>query len=217
LAEILTHAERLGAEAAERKWTMEAKELLEDRFAVVQPEVKKIALALEAKRPRLWSKIKRVTYACDALSQSLRAAAWTALRRLFSAGNTLVRAVRRELKDVSASGCKPGIKGHLDAYSRLVCSAACEAFLELRPAPWQGRVQDNNEGMDSGDLATAPLPSSSLCPHRSEPPTEDTPQQLERAVTEQLPRGAELRTGAGLDMGLRSRIPGIRRAQSTLS
>lgn len=131
LAEMLTRAEQLAKRGETIEWTAEAA-----AWAAVRPDVSKIALALKAQRPRLFSgSIQRVFAVCDSLSKSLWVCTRTFAVRLGTATTTFVRAFRRELRDLKkqAPGRAPGWRSAWEAYSRLVFSSWCEAFLELRP------------------------------------------------------------------------------------
>jgi hypothetical protein len=147
----------------------------------VRPDVSKIALALKAQRPQLGAMVQRAVAACDSLRQSMWACTRTLSIRLCAVITTLLRAFRRELQDLKkqAPGREPGWMGAWEAYSRLVCSSVCEAFLELRPARSMARQESEillrqgemgSTGMFVGSMPKDHAPEiPALARHTSEP------------------------------------------------
>lgn len=125
LAELLTRAERL----AERE-VAEAREALQR----VQPEISKISQALRD-RSQGWAwELQRARGTCESMCRST--VAWTSdlAGRLPVAGQVLLGAFRRELQELQEQGrAERTLLQTLEAYSRVLCSSACEAVLELRP------------------------------------------------------------------------------------
>jgi hypothetical protein len=123
LAEMLNGAERL----AER----EAAEAIER----IRPEIDKLSEALRDRSKSWWAQAHRAYGACDTLTRSVLACAGDLILKLPVAGETLVHAVERELDDLQAHWPleTPGWLPVIEAYSRVVVSSVCEAFLELRP------------------------------------------------------------------------------------
>jgi len=154
------HAEILKKEAAARLATMlvQAEQLAERETAEamerLRPEINKIAVALQAQPPRLLAKIRRTYSACDALVQSLWVCTRSVAQQMMTASTTLVRSFRRELKDVheNAPGRAPGVVATLEAYSRIVFSSVCEAFLEFNPTS----LKDSDFGSKLTRSASAP-------------------------------------------------------------
>lgn len=130
LAELLTRAEREAVQrsASAAEWTAEAAE-----WITLRPDVSTIAYALKAQEPRFRDNINRVVAAWDTLAQSMRAWMRTLPARLATATNTVYGSFRRELDDLQrlAPSRAPGLRSRLEAYQRLVCSVACDAYLEL--------------------------------------------------------------------------------------
>eukprot|EP00930_Biecheleria_cincta_P055193 TRINITY_DN41541_c0_g1_i1.p1 TRINITY_DN41541_c0_g1~~TRINITY_DN41541_c0_g1_i1.p1 ORF type:complete len:1129 (+),score=189.55 TRINITY_DN41541_c0_g1_i1:30-3416(+) len=125
LAELLTRAERL----AERE-VFEAREALER----VGPEIGKVAQALRDRSQGLTWELQRTKSACDSMLRSVFAWARAVGLRLPVAGQVLLGAFQRELDDLrKQDGGRRSFMQSFVAYSRVLCSSACEAFLELRP------------------------------------------------------------------------------------
>lgn len=131
LAEMLTRAERL----AEREAA--------DAFERVRPEIGKISQALQAQSRGCRAHANRAYGACDSLSRSVYALSVDMAQRLPSAGEVFLRGVGRELGDMRQSRAErsPGWMPMLEAYSRVVFSAACEAAMELRPQLRQNQAE----------------------------------------------------------------------------
>jgi len=123
LAEMLNGAERL----AER----EAAEAIER----IRPEIDKLSEALSDRSKSVRAQAQRAYGACDTLTRSVWAWAGDLMSKLPVAGETLVRSFGRELDDLQAHWPlqAPGWLPVIEAYSRVVVSSVCEAFLEFRP------------------------------------------------------------------------------------
>jgi len=154
LAEMLNGAERL----AER----EAAEAI-DR---IRPEIDKLSEALHDRSKSFRAQAHRAYGACDTLKRSVLAWAGDLIVKLPVAGETLVHAFVRELDDLQAHWPlqTPGWLPIVEAYSRVVVSSVCEAFLELRPGHRAGRM----------DMRQQP---SRAPPARQQAETEFGPQQ----------------------------------------
>jgi len=131
LAEMLNGAERL----AER----EAAEAIER----IRPEIDKLSEALHDRSKSFRAQAHRAFGACDTFRRSVLALTGDFLLKLPVAGETLVRAFERELEDLQAHWPleTPGWLPVVEAYSRVVVSSVCEAFLELRPGHRTTRVE----------------------------------------------------------------------------
>eukprot|EP00931_Biecheleriopsis_adriatica_P061095 TRINITY_DN36721_c0_g1_i1.p1 TRINITY_DN36721_c0_g1~~TRINITY_DN36721_c0_g1_i1.p1 ORF type:complete len:1153 (+),score=182.49 TRINITY_DN36721_c0_g1_i1:70-3528(+) len=125
LAELLSRAEQL----AERE-VAEAREAL----LRVQPEMSKISQAL-SQRSHGWAwELQRAKSACDSMGRSMVAWTWDLASRLPVAGQALLSAFNRELKDLRQQrSSRTSWSQTLEACSRVVISSACEAVLELQP------------------------------------------------------------------------------------
>eukprot|EP00928_Gymnodinium_smaydae_P047787 TRINITY_DN31919_c0_g1_i1.p1 TRINITY_DN31919_c0_g1~~TRINITY_DN31919_c0_g1_i1.p1 ORF type:complete len:957 (+),score=88.11 TRINITY_DN31919_c0_g1_i1:306-2873(+) len=123
LAELLARAERL----AER----EASEALE----LVRPELVKVSQALRIRSRGFHERFQRAYCACNTMSQSLLAWSQDVAAKLPVASGKLYGALLREFEDLQAhrEHRAPGWFPAVEAYSRMLCSAFCEAMLELRP------------------------------------------------------------------------------------
>mmetsp|Transcript_118878 Transcript_118878/g.380894 ORF Transcript_118878/g.380894 Transcript_118878/m.380894 type:complete len:316 (-) Transcript_118878:356-1303(-) len=135
LAEMLTRAERL----AEREFA--------ETFERISPEIGKLSLALQAKSRGFRAHVQRAFGACDSLGRSVFAWSMDVASRMPSAGEALVRCLERELDDMQAQRAErlPGWRPFLEAYSRVFCSAVCEAFLELAPQIRRSRRQTSED------------------------------------------------------------------------
>lgn len=158
LAEILTSAERF----AER-------ETVEHALELIHPELGKVALALRARGKGCRNQVMRSVVACQTMCRSLWAWSFSVAIRLPAAGESFVRASKREFGDLQAqrAGREPGILPVLQAYSRLLVSAACEALLEFPAAPSLGADQSfeterpsSVNGASPSERASSPRPLS---------------------------------------------------------
>eukprot|EP00929_Paragymnodinium_shiwhaense_P070577 TRINITY_DN35741_c0_g1_i1.p1 TRINITY_DN35741_c0_g1~~TRINITY_DN35741_c0_g1_i1.p1 ORF type:complete len:988 (-),score=220.37 TRINITY_DN35741_c0_g1_i1:101-3064(-) len=158
LAEMLTRAERL----AER----EAAEVIER----VRPEIGNISEALQARKEGCRMKLERAYLAGDSLARSL--VGWASDRSLLlhASARTLLDVFARELQDLQEAGREPGLVPTLEAYSRLVVSSVCRAFLELNmPRPSKPEVAGSRAPMSPSGQGTGTSSSSARSPSQQTP------------------------------------------------
>lgn len=150
LAEMLTHAERF----AERE-AADAIDRMRLGVEMITPEVEKVAQALRAHKTRFPDRLQRAYDSVDVLGQSLWICAQSAALRAFASAGILVRTFQREFRDLQAQrhDQTPGWIAAWEAYSRVVLSSVCEAFLALSPTGKPPPVSDDRKR----DASRAPV------------------------------------------------------------